>query len=60
MFSPSQHDVRTFFCETRRKTRDGAPLTPLEALAAQWIDGHPEYHGELADLDAALAASYDV
>jgi len=60
MFAPSQHDVRRFFCETHRKHRDGAPLTPIEALAADWIAQHPEYDGELADLDAALAAAYTV
>jgi hypothetical protein len=60
MFSPSQHDVRRFFCETLRKQREALPLTPLEALAADWIDAHPEYHTDLADLDAALAAHYEV
>lgn len=60
MFAPSQHDVRRFFCETRRKQREGAPLTPIEALAADWIAEHPEYDAELADLDAALAAAYTV
>jgi hypothetical protein len=60
MFAPSQHDVRRFFCEAYRKECEGALLTPMEALAAQWIAEHPEYHAELADLDAALAASYSV
>ena len=60
MFSPSPHDVRRFFCEARRKQLDAAPLTPLEAIAADWIAGHPEYHAELADVDAALAATYPV
>ena len=60
MFAPSQNDVRRFFCETHRKQRDGAPLTPMEALAADWIAEHPEYHAELDDLDAALAAVYNV
>ena len=60
MFSPSQHDVRRFFCDAWRKQRDGAPLTPLETLAAQWVAEHPEYHGDLTDVDAALAAVYDV
>jgi hypothetical protein len=60
MFAPSQHDVRSFFCEAHRKQRDGLPLTPLEALAADWINEHPEYHAELADLPAALAAVYTV
>jgi len=60
MFTPSQHDVRRFFCETHGKLRLSAPLTPMEALAAQWIAEHPEYHAELADVDAALAAEYTV
>ena len=60
MFAPSQHDVRTFFCETLRKQREGSVLTPLEILAADWIAEHPEYHAELADLPAALAAVYEV
>jgi len=60
MYAPSQIDVRTFFCDTYRKQVDRLPLTPMEALAAQWIDEHPEYHAELADKDAALAAAYSV
>ena len=60
MFTPSQHDVRTFFCEAWRKQRAGEPLSPMDALAAEWIDRHPEYHAELSDLEAALAAVYTV
>ena len=60
MFAPSQNDVRRFFCETQRKRRERAPLTPMESIAADWIAEHPEYHAELDDLDAALAAVYDV
>jgi hypothetical protein len=60
MFAPSQHDVRRFFCDIHRKQREGLPLTPMETIAGQWIDQHPEYHAELDDIDAALAASYTV
>ena len=60
MFAPSQNDVRRFFCATQEKRRTGAPLTPLEAMASDWIAEHPEYHGELSDVDAALAAVFDV
>lgn len=60
MFTPSQHDVRQFFCAAYRKQRNGEPLTPMEAIAADWITEHPEYHEDLADPDAALAASYTV
>ena len=60
MFQPSQNDVRRFFCETWRKQREALPLTSMEAMAADWINEHPEYHAELSDLDAALAAVYSV
>ena len=60
MFAPSQHDVRRFFCQTHSKQRGGMPLTPMETLAARWIAEHPEYEADLADVDAALAASYTV
>lgn len=60
MFAPSQQDVRRFFCEAYRKQRAGELLAPIEALAADWIAEHPEYHADLADLEAALAAVYTV
>ena len=60
LFNPTQSDVRRFFCETWRKQRAGEPLTPLEALAADRIAGHPEYHADLADVEQALAADYPV
>lgn len=60
MFAPSQEDVRRFFCATAAKLRDGAVLSPMEAVAAQWMAEHPEYAADLADVDAALAAVYTV
>lgn len=60
MFTPSQNDVRHFFCETYRKITQALPLTPMEALASEWIKLHPEYHADLADEDAALAAVFTV
>ena len=60
MFQPSQNDVRRFFCAAWRKQRGGEPLTPMDALAATWIEQHPEYHADLADEAAALAAVYTV
>jgi hypothetical protein len=60
MFAPSQLEVRRFFCGTYRKLQAKAPLIPMEALAADWIAEHPEYHAELADEEAALAAVYSV
>jgi len=58
MFAPSPADVRRFFVETRRKRDERLPLTPLETIAADWIDAHPEYRADLADADAAAAMTY--
>ena len=60
MFQPSQNDVRRFFCGAQAKRLALAPLTPIEAIAARWIDEHPESHAELADEATALAAVYSV
>ncbi len=54
MFSPSQADVRRFFCSVYAKALSGQPLEAIETIASLWIDEHPEYHGELSDIDAAL------
>lgn len=55
MFSPSQADVRRFFCAVYDKQRQGQPMDAMELLVAQWIGEHPEYHGHLSDVDTALA-----
>jgi hypothetical protein len=60
MYQPSQEDVRRFFCETLRRQRLGLPLEPMQAKAAPWVMQHSEYHSELGDLEAALAAVYTV
>ena len=59
MFNPSQDEVRRFFCEVYRKHCGRLPLTPLESIAAHWVDQHPEYHAVLSDEPAALAAQFD-
>jgi hypothetical protein len=58
MFAPSKDDVRRFFCEAWSKQQGGQPLTPLEAVAIDWILEHPEYHGDLEVTEQALAADY--
>ncbi|HYR24552.1 MAG TPA: DUF1841 family protein [Aquabacterium sp.] len=60
MFAPSQEQVRRFFCEAWAKHLAGQPLTPLEAQAVDWMVEHPEYHQDLSDVDAAIAAVYTV
>lgn len=60
MFNPSQQDVRRFFCETYRKFHAKEILTPLEAIASDWINQHAEYSEVLSDLDTALHANYSM
>ena len=60
MFTPSQADVRRFFCSIYAKTQLNQPLEALETIASQWLAEHPEYHADFADADAALAKMYDV
>jgi hypothetical protein len=60
LMQPSQADVRRFFCGVYTKARAGQPLDAIETLASGWIDEHPEYHADLADLDAALRAMPEV
>ena len=59
MFSPSQADVRRFYCAVFAKSRGGQPMEAIETLAGQWIDEHPEYHTDFADEAAALVRMYD-
>lgn len=60
MFTPSSDDVRRFFCEAYRKQRSGEILSPMDAIAADWIVQHPEYADVLSDADAALGRDYSV
>jgi hypothetical protein len=59
MFSPSQQDVRRFFCQVYVKLVSGTLVDPLETLASEWIALHPEYHALLSDETSALGAHFD-
>ncbi len=60
LIAPSQADVRRFFCTTYAKNKAGSALTAMETIASEWLLEHPEYHADLADVDAALLTMYDV
>ncbi len=60
MFSPSQADVRQFFCAVWAKRLRGDAMDPLESIAALWIDEHPEYHADLTDAQAAVERQYPI
>lgn len=54
MFNPTRAEARQFLIDAWRKHRDKTILTDLEALAADHILRHPEYHKMLDDPDANL------
>ena len=58
MFTPSQADVRRFFCAVYTKTKANQPLEAIETIASQWIQAHPEYHADFADSALALKTMY--
>ena len=59
LMQPSQADVRRFFCGVYAKARAGQTLEAIETIAGGWIAEHPEYHADLADVDAALRTMFD-
>lgn len=58
LFNPSRDQVRQFFFDAWRKYRGNEPLTPLEALALQVMQAHPEYHPVLDAPERYLAQEY--
>lgn len=58
MFNPSREEVRRFFGDTWQKHLDKQVLTPLEAVALDWMQEHPEYHELLGSGNDALAQEY--
>jgi len=58
MYSPSQDDVRRFFCQVYAKQQARSLIDPLEVLAGEWVGEHPEYHAVLADEARALTQKF--
>ena len=58
LFNPSREEVRQFFCTTWQKHTAGNLLTPLETLAIQWMEQHPEFHAILSDPTGALEQEF--
>jgi hypothetical protein len=59
MFNPTRDEVRSFFRDVLTKKRAGQILTPLETIAGDWIDAHPEYLPALAPVAADEADPYE-
>ncbi|HIN83003.1 MAG TPA: DUF1841 family protein [Chromatiales bacterium] len=58
MFGQDRNQLRKFFFQVWKKRAAGKILEPLEALVADVIDLHPEYHALLADLESNLDRDY--
>ncbi len=58
MYSPSQDDVRRFFCQVYAKQQAPSLIDALEVLAGEWVAEHPEYHAVLADEASALTQQF--
>jgi Domain of unknown function (DUF1841) len=60
LFTPSQTDVRRFFCGVWRKHLTHRLLEPLEVLALDWCLLHPEYQTQLASEEQAIGLQFKV
>ena len=60
MFAPSRDEVRQFFAMVWRKQAERLPRTAMEALAADIVMLHPEYHAMLANGDVAAQMEFPV
>lgn len=58
MFSHNRDELRRFYVEVWRKYRQQVTLQPLEAMIAEVIALHPEYHSLLEDEDKAVAQDF--
>lgn len=58
MFQPTRDEARTFLAEAWRKHRAREPLTPLEAITADIVAAHPEYHLLLESAPATDAREF--
>lgn len=58
MFNPSRDQVRQFFCEAWRKHCNRQVLDGAEAVAADLITHHPEYHALLENPEAAVEKEF--
>ncbi|MET0024407.1 MAG: DUF1841 family protein [Sedimenticola sp.] len=54
MFGNDRLQMRRMFTDSWQKSKQGAPLEPLEKMIVEIIQQHPEYHKMLEDPDGSL------
>ena len=52
MFNPSRDQVRLFFIDAWKKYREKQILSPLEDMAVNLVQQHPEYHSLLENSES--------
>ncbi len=58
IFNPTREEVRRFFCDTWKKRSDNQVLAPMEMIASDWMQEHPEYQDLLSDPEKSLEQDY--
>lgn len=58
LFGQNRDQLRRFYIETWRKFLQKEPLQPLEAMIADIITLHPEYHALLEDEEKAIGKEF--
>ncbi|KPK56447.1 MAG: hypothetical protein AMS22_01075 [Thiotrichales bacterium SG8_50] len=58
MFTDNRNELRNVFRQAWRKRMDNAAMEPLEALVAQVVQEHPEYHSLLEGPEENLERDY--
>jgi len=51
IFGQDRNEIRKMYADAWQKLCDKLPLSPLEALIADVIEMHPEYHDDVTDED---------
>ena len=59
MFSDERDSLRRFYLDTWNRHKNHLPLEPLQALVADVINEHPEYHALLETGDEALGKDFE-
>ena len=58
LFGSNRRDTREVFFQTWKKINSGQPLDGIEAVVAQVVKAHPEYHAVLSNPELTEDADY--
>jgi hypothetical protein len=58
LFGQNRDELRRFYLEAWRKYRQSEPLQPLEAMIAEVVALHPEYHPLLENEEKAIGQEF--